>query len=47
VPQANLSEREALGTALAAGTMIFQTDNTPGLRVWNGTNWMRFTETID
>jgi hypothetical protein len=29
------------------GVMIFQTDFTPGLRVFNGTNWMRFTETID
>lgn len=47
IPQATLAEREALGTDLAAGAMIFQTDNTPGLRVWNGANWMRFTETID
>lgn len=29
------------------GMAIYQTDNTPGLRVWNGTNWMRFTETAD
>lgn len=33
--------------APVAGMMIFQTDNTPGLRVYNGTNWMRFTETVD
>lgn len=30
-----------------AGTLIYQTDNTPGLRVYNGSNWMRFTETAD
>jgi len=47
VPQTTLAEREALGTALDAGAMIFQTDNTPGLRVWNGSNWVRFTETVD
>lgn len=29
------------------GMMIYQTDNTPGLRVYNGVNWVRFTETID
>jgi hypothetical protein len=47
VPQATQAERDALGDGLQPGTMIFQTDNTPGLRVWNGTNWMRFTEMID
>ena len=47
VPQATLAERDALGNGLQPGTMIFQTDNTPGLRVWNGANWVRFTETID
>lgn len=26
---------------------IFQTDNTPGLRVYNGTHWVRYTETND
>ena len=30
-----------------AGLMIYQTDGTPGLRVCNGTNWIRYTETID
>jgi hypothetical protein len=47
VPSVTRAERDALGTGLAAGTMIFQTDDTPGLRVWNGTNWMRFSETVD
>jgi hypothetical protein len=31
----------------AAGLMIFQTDNTPGLRTFNGSNWVRYTETTD
>jgi hypothetical protein len=30
-----------------AGSVIYQTDNTPGIRVFNGTNWMKFTETAD
>jgi hypothetical protein len=29
------------------GMVVYQTDNTPGIRIWNGTNWMRFTETAD
>lgn len=29
------------------GYIVFQTDNIPGLRVWNGTKWIRFTETAD
>lgn len=31
----------------AIGLEIYQTDNTQGKRVWNGTNWMRYTETAD
>lgn len=30
-----------------AGLIVYQSDNTPGLRVYNGTNWVRFTEEID
>lgn len=30
-----------------AGMAVYQTDNTPGLRVYNGANWMRYTETAD
>lgn len=30
-----------------SGTIVYQTDNTPGLRTYNGTNWIRYTETID
>ncbi len=29
------------------GLAIYQTDNTPGLRVFNGINWVRYTETTD
>jgi len=35
------------GITPVAGLAIYQTDNTPGLRVYNGTNWMRYTETTD
>jgi tartrate-resistant acid phosphatase type 5 len=31
----------------AVGAVIFQTDNTPGLRVYNGTHWVKFTEAND
>jgi hypothetical protein len=47
VPTVTRAERDVLGTGLTAGTMVFQSDDTPGLRVWNGTNWMRFSETVD
>lgn len=39
-------QRNAIPTPLA-GLAVYQTDNTPGLRVYNGTNWMRYTETAD
>jgi hypothetical protein len=34
-------------TPVTAGAMVFQSDNTPGLRMFNGTHWVRFTETND
>lgn len=40
------SERNALDSP-AAGTIIYQTDNTPGIRVYNGTHWVKFTEAND
>ena len=46
LPCFNRAERDGL-TGLTAGAAIFQTDNTPGLRVFNGANWVRFTETND
>ena len=46
LPRMTKTQRDAISTPLA-GLAVYQTDNTPGLRVYNGTNWMRFTETID
>ncbi len=40
------SQRNAISSP-RIGLMIYQTDNTPGLRVFNGTNWMRYTESAD
>ena len=45
-PVVTKAQRNAL-TGLVAGMGVFQSDNTPGLRVFNGANWVRFTETID
>jgi trimeric autotransporter adhesin len=46
LPRMTRAQRNAIVTPVA-GLMIYQTDLTPGLRVYNGTNWMRYTETID
>jgi hypothetical protein len=46
IPRMTKVQRDAI-SAPVAGTMIYQTDNTPGLRMYNGANWMRFTETAD
>lgn len=46
LPRMTKTQRNAIASP-ATGLMIYQTDNTPGLRVYNGTNWMRFTETAD
>lgn len=46
VPRMTKTQRNAISSP-ATGLMIYQTDNTPGLRVYNGTNWMRYTETAD
>lgn len=45
-PRMTKAQRDLISSP-ATGLTIFQTDNTPGLRVYNGTNWMRFTETAD
>jgi hypothetical protein len=46
LPRMTKTQRNAITTPLA-GLMIYQTDNTPGLRVYNGTNWIKYTETTD
>lgn len=46
LPRMTKTQRNAI-TSPATGLMVYQTDNTPGLRVYNGTNWMRYTETAD
>ncbi len=46
LPRMTKAQRDAIATPVA-GMEVYQTDNTPGLRVYNGTNWMRFTETAD
>jgi len=46
LPRMTQAQRNAIATPVA-GMAIYQTDAVPGLRVYNGTNWMRFTETAD
>ena len=46
LPRMTKVQRNAIASPVA-GMAVYQTDNTPGLRVYNGTNWMRFTETAD
>lgn len=46
LPRMSKTQRDTISSP-ATGLMIYQTDNTPGLRVWNGTSWMRYSETAD
>lgn len=46
LPRMTKAQRDAIATPVA-GMAVYQTDNTPGLRVYNSTNWMRYTETAD
>ncbi len=46
LPRMTKTQRDAISSP-ATGLAVFQTDNTPGLRVYNGTNWMKYTETAD
>lgn len=46
LPRMTKVQRDAIVSPVA-GLAVYQTDNTPGLRVYNGTNWMRYTETVD
>ena len=46
IPRMTKTQRDAISSP-ATGLMIWQTDNTPGLRIYNGTNWMKFSESTD
>ncbi|MBL0008244.1 MAG: hypothetical protein IPP25_13995 [Saprospiraceae bacterium] len=46
LPRMTKAQRNAISSPVE-GMVIYQTDLTPGLRVFNGTNWMRFAETVD
>ena len=46
LPRMTKAQRDAISTPVA-GLSVYQTDNTPGLRVYNGTNWIKYTETTD
>lgn len=46
LPRMTKSQRDAISSPVA-GLAVYQTDNTPGLRIFNGSSWMRFTETAD
>ncbi len=46
LPRMTKAQRNAI-TATPIGSIIYQLDFIPGLRVWNGTNWMRYTELAD
>lgn len=45
-PRMTKAQRDLI-SPLVGGLVIHQTDNTPGLREYNGTNWVRYTETVD
>ena len=46
LPRMTKTQRDAIASPVA-GTVVYQTDNTPGLRAYNGTHWVRYTETVD
>jgi len=45
-PRMTKTQRNAISSP-ATGLVVYQTDNTPGLRAYNGTHWVRYTETND
>lgn len=45
LPCVTRAGRDALNPV--PGMAVFQTDSTPGLRVFNGANWVRYSEIID
>lgn len=46
IPRVTKVQRNAIGSPIA-GYVVYQTDNTPGLRTYNGTHWVKYTETND
>ncbi len=46
LPRLTKAQRNLINNP-AEGLMIYQTDNTAGLRVFNGTNWVKFAESVD
>jgi hypothetical protein len=46
LPRMTKAQRNAIASP-ATGLAVYQTDNTPGLRVYNGTAWMRYSESAD
>lgn len=48
LPRMTKAERNAITVTIDdAGLAIYQTDNTPGLRVYNGVNWIKYSESTD
>jgi hypothetical protein len=45
-PRMTKSQRNSIPSPVA-GLVVYQTDSTPGLRAYNGTHWVRFTESND
>ena len=46
LPRMTKAQRDNIASK-AAGLAIYQIDNTPGLRLFNGTDWVRYGETVD
>jgi hypothetical protein len=46
LPRMTKDQRNAIASP-ATGLAVYQTDNMPGLRVYNGAGWMRYSETTD
>jgi hypothetical protein len=45
-PRMTKTQRDAISSP-ATGLVVYQTDNTPGIRVWNGSNWIKYSESTD
>lgn len=46
IPRMTKAQRNAIQNP-ATGLMIYQTTDLPGLRMWNGSHWVRFSELTD